>query len=73
MLQRDRPLHADVLRLQGSGVRLICSGGSDWREIEILSVDSATGAPTKLGDKLEYVKFSSIAWTHDHKVRLEGM
>ncbi|CAK0748120.1 hypothetical protein CVIRNUC_001815 [Coccomyxa viridis] len=43
------------------------SGGSDWREIEMLSIDTATGAPTKLGDKLEYVKFSSMTWTHDHK------
>ena len=57
----------------GSGVRLICSGGSDWREIEMLSIDTATGAPTKLGGKLEYVKFSSIAWTHDHKVGIKIM
>ena len=57
----------------GSGVRLICSGGSDWREIEILSIDTTTGAPTKLGDKLEYVKFSSMTWTHDHKVGVKDL
>lgn len=25
------------------------------------------GTPTELSDKLEFVKFSSMAWTHDHK------
>ena len=44
------------------------SGGSDWRKIELLQVDPATGSGTKMDDTLDYVKFSSIAWTHDHKV-----
>lgn len=45
------------------------SGGSDWRKIEIMRVDPKSGEGKKLDDVLEYVKFSSIAWTHDHKVR----
>jgi len=47
-----------------------CSGGSDWRKIEIMAIDPKTGSGTKTDDLLEYVKFSSIAWTHDHKVRI---
>lgn len=72
MLQWETQLRADVLRLQ-LAQPVTCSGGSDWREIEILSIDVATGEPTKLRDKLEYVKFSSIAWPHDHKVGLRCM
>ena len=69
----DTPCCRCVEAASGLGVRLICSGGSDWREIEMLSIDTATGAPTKLGDKLEYVKFSSMTWTHDHKVGVKNM
>jgi len=32
-----------------------------------MSVDQDTGAPTKLSDELKHAKFSSLAWTHDHK------
>lgn len=32
-----------------------------------MGVDAKTGAGTKHTDKLEYVKYSSIAWTHDNK------
>ena len=46
----------------------LSSGGSDWVSIKVLTVDQDTGATTHLEDKLEYVKFSSLAWTHDHKV-----
>jgi prolyl oligopeptidase len=28
---------------------------------------SSSGVPQKLDEKLELVKFSSIAWTHDNK------
>ncbi|BDA42115.1 Prolyl endopeptidase [Coccomyxa sp. Obi] len=42
------------------------SGGSDWRKIEVMRVDEASGEGKKLNDVLEYVKFSSIAWTHDN-------
>lgn len=45
----------------------LSSGGSDWQTIHLMSIDPETGAGTKLEDKLEYVKFSSMAWTHDHK------
>jgi hypothetical protein len=46
----------------------LSSGGSDWAYIKVLTVDQETGETTDLEDKLEYVKFSSLAWTHDHKV-----
>lgn len=36
-------------------------GGSDWRTLRVLDVATAT----PLEDKLEWVKFSSIAWTKD--------
>ena len=43
------------------------SGGSDWTTIHLMRVDQLTGEPTVLEDKLEFVKFYSIAWTHDHR------
>ncbi len=46
----------------------LSSGGSDWVHINVLTVDQETGETSDLEDKLEYVKFSSLAWTHDHKV-----
>lgn len=46
----------------------LSSGGSDWVNIRVLTIDQDTGDTTDLDDKLEYVKFSSLAWTHDHKV-----
>ena len=46
----------------------LSSGGSDWVNIKVLTIDQGTGDTTDLDDKLEYVKFSSLAWTHDHKV-----
>ena len=45
----------------------LSSGGSDWREVRFLRIDSATGATEELPDKLEHVKFSSMAWSHDDK------
>ena len=50
----------------------LSSGGSDWVTIHLLSVDQQTGQTTDKQDKLEYVKFSSLAWTHDHKVSKYG-
>ena len=47
---------------------MLSSGGSDWVHIKLLTVDQETGETRDLEDKLEYVKFSSLAWTHDHKV-----
>lgn len=45
----------------------LSSGGSDWVYIKVLTVNQETGETTDLEDKLEFVKFSSLAWTHDHK------
>eukprot|EP00200_Dunaliella_tertiolecta_P005806 CAMPEP_0202339224 /NCGR_PEP_ID=MMETSP1126-20121109/1180_1 /ASSEMBLY_ACC=CAM_ASM_000457 /TAXON_ID=3047 /ORGANISM="Dunaliella tertiolecta, Strain CCMP1320" /LENGTH=800 /DNA_ID=CAMNT_0048929749 /DNA_START=75 /DNA_END=2477 /DNA_ORIENTATION=+ len=44
----------------------LSSGGSDWAWIQVMSI-SPDGEPNVLPDKLELVKFSSLAWTHDHK------
>jgi prolyl oligopeptidase len=37
--------------------------GSDWQTVYVKQVSSGDN----LSDKLEWVKFSSIAWTHDDK------
>ncbi len=34
---------------------------------QVLRIDTSTGGTTKLPDQLEYVKFSSMAWTHDNR------
>ena len=39
----------------------ISSGGSDWREVKVLDVDSGR----ELEDHLKWVKFSGAAWTPD--------
>lgn len=46
------------------------SGGSDWIIMRVLSVDLASGEASDLDDKLEFVKFSTTAWTQDNKVSL---
>ena len=43
------------------------SGGLDWQEVKFLSIDSDSGATQELPDKLEHVKLSSTAWSHDNK------
>lgn len=45
----------------------LSSGGSDWRQVRFLVVDSASGRTEDLPDELENVKFSSMAWSHDDK------
>lgn len=45
----------------------LSSGGSDWRTVKFMSVDQVSGDTTDLPDVLEQVKFSSMAWTHDHR------
>ena len=38
--------------------------------MRVLSVNLASGEASDLDDKLEFVKFSTTAWTHDNKVSL---
>jgi len=39
------------------------ASGSDWNEIQVRDIETAKDLP----DHLKWVKFSSIAWTHDGK------
>lgn len=41
----------------------LSASGSDWQTIHVMDVDSKE----KHADVLKWVKFSSMAWTHDHK------
>ena len=41
----------------------ISTSGSDWQELRVRDVNDARDLP----DTLKWVKFSSIAWTHDNK------
>ncbi|KAL4575422.1 hypothetical protein LXL04_022265 [Taraxacum kok-saghyz] len=41
----------------------LSSSGSDWLTLQVMTVDDKT----VLADKLLWVKFSSISWTHDTK------
>ncbi|EFJ43160.1 hypothetical protein VOLCADRAFT_119179, partial [Volvox carteri f. nagariensis] len=48
----------------------LSKGGSDWNTIQVLRVSGTDEPPTPLGagdDVLEYVKFSSLAWTYDNR------
>ena len=47
----------------------ISKGGSDWQELKMMRIDQGSGKAEELKDVLKHVKFSSTAWTHDHKVR----
>lgn len=40
----------------------LCKGGSDWQTIHVKNAESGEDLP----DALQWVKFSSIAWTHDN-------
>ncbi|QDZ22506.1 prolyl oligopeptidase [Chloropicon primus] len=44
----------------------LSSGGSDWKEVRVLGIEDG-GKPVEMEDKLMWVKFSSLAWTHDNK------
>lgn len=41
----------------------VSSGGSDWQEFRVREVDTGRDLP----DRIEWVKFSGAAWTHDGK------
>lgn len=41
----------------------LSEGGSDWQKIFVRDLETGKD----LEDRLEWVKFSAIAWTHDHK------
>ncbi|XP_023765857.1 uncharacterized protein LOC111914318 isoform X2 [Lactuca sativa] len=41
----------------------LSSSGSDWLTLQVMNVDDKTVQP----DKLSWVKFTSISWTHDTK------
>ena len=41
----------------------VSSGGSDWQEFRVRDVRTARD----MSDTLKWVKFSSVAWTHDNK------
>eukprot|EP00891_Asterochloris_glomerata_P009877 jgi/Astpho2/9877/fgenesh1_pm.00152_%23_2_t len=45
----------------------ISKGGSDWQELKMMRIDQGSGKAEELKDVLKHVKFSSTAWTHDHK------
>ncbi|GIL73545.1 hypothetical protein Vretimale_5243 [Volvox reticuliferus] len=45
----------------------LSKGGSDWNTIQVLRVPQSDDPPTPLEDNLEYVKFSSLSWTHDNR------
>jgi prolyl oligopeptidase PreP (S9A serine peptidase family) len=45
----------------------LSSGGSDWRRVKFLELDLLTSSYTEMPDTLNHVKFSSMAWSHDHK------
>ena len=45
----------------------LSSGGSDWRKVKFLELDVLTSSYTEMPDTLSHVKFSSMAWSHDHK------
>ncbi|OQS07225.1 prolyl endopeptidase [Thraustotheca clavata] len=44
----------------------VSKGGSDWQTVNVLAIHS-DGTIKHLDDTLEWVKFSSFAWTHDDK------
>ena len=53
----------------------LSSGGSDWRRVKFLELDTLTSKFTEMPDVLNHVKFSSMAWSHDHKCasRVSGL
>lgn len=59
-----------VTRFSDDGVFFaygLSSKGSDWQTIRVKTVDEDHPLSSKLDEVLEWIKFSSIAWTKDHK------
>jgi prolyl oligopeptidase len=46
---------------------MLSANGSDWNTLHIKTVDSNHSMADKLNEKLEWIKFSSISFTHDNK------
>lgn len=45
----------------------LSQSGSDWCELHVLRINAADGRVTQLADVIRWVKFSSIAWSHDNR------
>jgi len=45
----------------------LSQSGSDWSEYFIRTVDPAHPMATSVGEKLEWIKFGGLSWTHDNK------
>ncbi len=41
----------------------LAQGGSDWMEWRVKQIETGED----LGDRIQWVKFSGVAWTHDHQ------
>eukprot|EP01127_Copromyxa_protea_P008740 TRINITY_DN2006_c0_g1_i1.p1 TRINITY_DN2006_c0_g1~~TRINITY_DN2006_c0_g1_i1.p1 ORF type:complete len:733 (-),score=177.81 TRINITY_DN2006_c0_g1_i1:54-2252(-) len=45
----------------------LSQSGSDWSHYQIRTVDPNHPMADKVGEKLEWIKFGGISWTHDNK------
>ncbi|KAG0564329.1 hypothetical protein KC19_8G101600 [Ceratodon purpureus] len=65
-LSEDGTVSLSIKRFSENGEFLsygVSSSGSDWLTIKVMRVKDRSVQP----DTLSWVKFTSIAWTHDHK------
>ena len=68
-LSTDGTVALSSSAFSNDGTRLaysLSSGGSDWVTVKVMDID-AEGEGTQLEDDLKWVKFTSLAWTHDNK------
>jgi len=66
VLEADGTASLGAYAFSEDGSRLaygVSKSGSDWQSIYVKNVDDLTDLP----DKIDWVKFSGISWTHDHK------